>query len=55
MLAFGLGTLPVMLAISFSAGSIRPFLQSKVLRQIIAVLLMVYGLYLLFSTAQNIR
>jgi len=54
MLAFGLGTLPAMLAVSFGAQSIKRLFQQAWLRQIIAVALLFYGSYLLFTAIINI-
>lgn len=54
MLAFGLGTLPAMLAVSFGAQSVRQLFQQAWLRQCVAIGLMLYGIYLLFQFVINI-
>ena len=55
MLAFGLGTLPAMLAVSFGAQSIKTLFQKAWLRQCVAVALLFYGTYLLFTAIINIK
>jgi sulfite exporter TauE/SafE len=48
MLCFGLGTLPAMLATSFSAAGVRAFLQRKDLKILIGVLLIAAGIWTLY-------
>ena len=54
MLAFGLGTLPAMLAVSFGAESVKQLFQKSALRQGVAITLFAYGIYLFFVIATNI-
>lgn len=55
MLAFGLGTLPAMLAVSFGASSIAAIFRHNIARQVIAISLVSFGLYLIFGLIQNIN
>jgi sulfite exporter TauE/SafE len=51
MFFFGLGTLPAMLATSLGAEHLREFLRRRGLKLILALLLIVSGLWSLYSTA----
>ncbi|MDM7860829.1 sulfite exporter TauE/SafE family protein [Alteromonas sp. ASW11-36] len=55
MLAFGAGTLPAMLAVSFGAKSASVVFRHHITRQLIAVLLVSFGLYLIFTLFKNIN
>lgn len=50
MAVFGLGTLPTLLLIGHFASQVRFWLQQPLLRQILGVLMIVYGLSLLLGT-----
>ncbi len=45
LFCFGLGTLPGMVAMAFSSASLKQWLQKKSLRQVIALLLIAFGLW----------
>lgn len=49
MLCFGLGTLPAMLATGYGSARLKSFLQASAIRQGSATLLLLYGLWTLFS------
>ena len=49
MVIFGLGTLPAMLAIGFSAASFLSFLRHQLVRQCAGALLISYGVWTIFS------
>lgn len=53
MLFFGLGTLPIMLAIGASANTIKLWLNKSMVKGGIAVLIIVYGLLLIVRAAHN--
>lgn len=55
MFAFGLGTLPAMLAVSFGTESFKQLYQARYLKQFVAITLMSYGIYLIFWAIANIR
>ena len=58
MLCFGLGTLPAMLAVSLGADRLQAFLRRRGLKVLIAVLLVVSGiwtLYLVYSHGDHLR
>lgn len=45
MLFFGLGTLPALIALSFSIGSIKKLLVNTIFKKIMAISLICYGIY----------
>lgn len=49
MLAFGLGTIPLMLAVGIGSNNLTAFLRASYLKQFIALLLVSYGVYLIFN------
>ncbi|WP_100641357.1 sulfite exporter TauE/SafE family protein [Alteromonas facilis] len=49
MLMFGLGTLPLMLAVSIGSSNLTSILRANYLKQFIALLLASYGVYLIFN------
>lgn len=49
MLFFGLGTLPIMFAVSMGATQFAQLARSNAMRTVIAILLLGYGLYLIFK------
>ena len=51
MFAFGLGTLPAMLATSLGAGRLHAMLQQRGLKQAIALLLILAGVWTLYAVA----
>ena len=51
MMLFGLGTLPSMLAIGFSAASVLMFLRQQFVRKSAALLMIVYGFWTIFSAS----
>ena len=53
MLAFGLGTLPVMLAVSFGAHSVRQLFQHSWVRQCVAIGLLCYAIFLISALARH--
>jgi sulfite exporter TauE/SafE len=53
MLVFGLGTLPAMLATSLGADRLQAFLRQRGLKLLIAVLLVLSGLWTLYLTAAH--
>jgi sulfite exporter TauE/SafE len=53
MFAFGLGTLPAMLATSLGAGQLQAFLRRRGLKLLIAILLIVSGVWTLYLTAAH--
>jgi sulfite exporter TauE/SafE len=53
MFFFGLGTLPAMLATSFGADRVQAFLRHRGLKQLIAALLVVSGLWTLYFAAAH--
>ena len=53
MLCFGLGTLPAMLATSLGADRLQGFLRRRGLKLVIAVLLLMSGLWTLYQTATH--
>ena len=53
MFVFGLGTLPAMLATSFGANRVQHYLRLRGLKTIIAVLLILSGLWTLYVTLQH--
>jgi sulfite exporter TauE/SafE len=48
MLAFGLGTLPLMVGMGFAIGALTRVLQGRILRTLAGVTVMLFGLYTLF-------
>ena len=48
MLAFGLGTLPLMVSMGFAFGTLTRALQGRILRALAGVTVMLFGLYTLF-------
>jgi sulfite exporter TauE/SafE len=48
MLAFGLGTLPLMVGMGFALGTLTRALQGRILRTLAGVTVMLFGLYALF-------
>jgi sulfite exporter TauE/SafE len=48
MLAFGLGTLPLMVGMGFALGKLTRMLQGRILRTLAGVTVMLFGLYTLF-------
>ena len=55
MFAFGIGTLPAMLAVSFGASYISPLMQLPITRQITAISLFAYAIFLIFNNIQHIN
>lgn len=49
MAAFGLGTLPSLIAISVGANSLLPLMQHKVTRNLVALFLMLSAVFLIFT------
>ena len=49
MLGFGLGTLPAMVATGYSSAQLREVLQNRIMRQASAILLLIYGLWTIYS------
>jgi sulfite exporter TauE/SafE len=47
MLVFGLGTLPLMIAMGFAIGTLTRVLQGRILRILAGVMVMLFGLYTL--------
>ncbi len=54
MMAFGLGTLPALFAVSFSANSILALLRTPRTRTFIAVTLIIYAIFLIYRTVNSI-
>jgi hypothetical protein len=48
MLAFGLGTLPLMVGMGFAIGALTRVFQGRILRTLAGVTVMLFGLYTLF-------
>ena len=55
MFAFGVGTLPAMLAVSFSANFVGRLIQQPITRQITAISLFAYAIFLIFSNIKHIN
>jgi sulfite exporter TauE/SafE len=53
MLAFGAGTLPAMLATSFGAGGVQVLLRRRGLKVLIALLLILSGVWTLYLVASH--
>jgi hypothetical protein len=53
MMLFGLGTLPAMLATSLGAGRLQAFLRQRGLKIVIALLLIVSGIWTVYLTAAH--
>ncbi|GAA0852158.1 sulfite exporter TauE/SafE family protein [Aliiglaciecola litoralis] len=53
MLLFGLGTLPIMLAMGASAKTIRHYLANRFVRQSVATILTIFGLLLTYRAIHN--
>ena len=49
MLAFGVGTLPLMIAMGFAFGSLARVLQGRIIRTLAGVTVMLFGLYTILS------
>jgi sulfite exporter TauE/SafE len=49
MLAFGLGTLPLMIAMGFAFNSLAHLLQRRIIRSMAGAMVMLFGLYTIFS------
>lgn len=54
MTAFGLGTLPALLTISFGFLNLKVLLSSKTFRNIVAIILIIYGIYTLFVATNSL-
>ena len=53
MLVFGLGTLPLMLAMGFALGRLAQVLQSRIIRNLAGVTVMLFGLYMLVAPSAH--
>lgn len=53
MLAFGLGTLPAVLAAGLAMGQFTLFLQRRFIRRAIALLIIIFGVWTLFAGGQS--
>lgn len=53
MLAFGMGTLPAMLAMGASGATLKAWLVKPGVRQVIAAMLAIYGLILIYQAINN--
>jgi sulfite exporter TauE/SafE len=49
MMCFGIGTLPAMLATGYGSARLKSFLQARAVRQGSAILLLLYGVWTVFS------
>ncbi len=54
MLFFGLGTLPALIASSIGASFLLPILQNRRTRQVIAIIILIYAIFLTFTLIQGI-
>lgn len=55
MLAFGLGTMPAMIVGGLFAGTLRQWVQRKIVRTALALLMIIFGVWTLVSSATHIQ
>jgi len=53
MFYFGMGTVPAMVATGFGSGALKQFLQQKNFRQVVALLLIVFGVWTIVMATQH--